>query len=355
MKTKKKAVRAVLLLAALIGAWYAYRLMRQPAGGALRTAGTVEGTEVNINSKVSGRIARLTLVEGDTVQAGQVVVKLDDADQAAEVRAAAAALDKARAEVQVAAATVDDQRAGLASAKAKILAAKAGIKKAAAQAADAKRHLAQMTRLYKSDSVAKESFDEAVTANESAAAAREAAHAQLKAAIAGRQAVEAQLHMAESQLALARAGARQATADLAQWQANYDDTIIKSPIAGTVVYKALEQGETVTPGQPILTLIDLSHLTVRVDIDESRLGALHPGDKVILRATGNLAKSIAGHIAAITRYADFATQKDVTGGREDIRTFRVKIDVDQPHSGLLPGMTVKVTIPEHASEAAHAR
>ncbi|MEJ2690340.1 MAG: efflux RND transporter periplasmic adaptor subunit [Deltaproteobacteria bacterium] len=354
MKKKRKTALAVLLLAVLIGAWYAYQRLMQPANGALRTTGTVEGTEVNITSKINGRLARLTLVEGDTVHAGQVVAKLDDADLAAEVRSAAAALDKAKAGVKVAEATLEDQRAGLESAKAQILEAEAEVQKAAAQGKDAERHLSQMTRLYKGNSVARESFDAAVTAKESAVAAQDAAHAQLEAAKAGRRAMEAQLKMAESQLSLAKAVASQSAADLAQWQAKYDDTIIKSPITGTVVYKALEQGETATPGQTILTIINLDRLTVRVDIDESKLGFLHIGDKADLRATGNLDKSIPGHIAAINRYADFATQKDVTGGREDIRTFRVTIAVDEPHSGLLPGMTVKVTIPNHASEARNA-
>ncbi len=345
---------AVLLLAALLGTWFAYQRVMLPADGALRTAGTVEGIEVNITSKISGRIASLKLGAGDTVQAGEVLVKLDDADLAAEVRSASAALDKARAEVKVAEATLEDQRAGLERARAQILAAQAEVQQAAARNKDADRHLAQMTRLYKGDSVARESYDAAVTARESTLAAQDAARAQVEAAKAALRAVEAQLKMAESQLTLAKAGARQAKADLARWQAKYDDTIIKSPLTGTIVYKAIEQGETVNPGQVILTIIDLDRLTVRVDIDESKLGALHIGDRAVVKAIGNQSKPIAGHIAAINRYADFATQKDVTGGREDIRTFRVTIDVDEPDSGLLPGMTVKVTIPHHLRETGNA-
>ena len=116
MKPKRKAILVIILLAVLVGGWLLYQRGLQPSDGALRTAGTVEGTEVNIASKVNGRITSLTLVEGNLVQAGQVVVKLDDADLAAEVRAAKAALEKARAEVKVAEATLEDQHAGLANA-----------------------------------------------------------------------------------------------------------------------------------------------------------------------------------------------------------------------------------------------
>nr|WP_321467706.1 HlyD family efflux transporter periplasmic adaptor subunit [uncultured Desulfobulbus sp.] len=350
----KNAVWALLLLVAFIGAWFGYHWFLLPSGGGLQITGTVEGTELNISAKIASRIARLSLQEGDTIKAGEVVLTLDDADLAAEVRVAAAALDKAKVEVNVAEAVLDNQRAGLESAQAQILVAEADVRKAEIELKDTVRHRDRMTRLYSLKTVPQESYDSAVTAHASTLAAVDSARAKLEAAKAGRRAVEAQLNMALSQVALAQAGTRQAEANLAQWQAKYNDTILKSPLAGIVVYKAAEQGETVTPGMTILTLVDLSRLTVRVDIDESRLGLLGINDKVTLHPIGNNGKSIRGHIAAINRYADFATQKDVTGGREDIRTFRVSIAVDETESGLFPGMTVKVTIPEK-TEAGNAR
>ncbi len=352
---KKTAAWTILLAVVFVGIWYAYHRVLLRSDGTLHTTGTVEGTELNISSKIASRITTLSLQEGDVIKAGEVVVNLEDADLAAEVRFAAAALDKANAEVKVAEATLDDQRAVLESAQAQILVAKADVRKAQVQVKDSERHLSRMTRLYKLKTVPQESYDSAVTANESAVTSVESARAKVEAAKAERRAVEAQLHMVQSQLVLAQAGTRQAEASLAQWKAKYNDTIIKSPLSGTVVYKAAEQGETVTPGMTILTLVDLSRLTVRVDIDESRLGALGINDKVTLHPIGKDGKSILGHIAAINRYADFATQKDVTGGREDIRTFRVTIAVDAAESGLLPGMTVNVAIPGKIPETVDGR
>jgi len=352
---KKKVSCAILLLFLLAGAWYSFQRVLLSSDGTLQTTGTVEGTELNISSKIASRIAGLSLQEGDVIKASEVLVTLDDADLAADVRFAAAALDQANAEVKVAEATLDNLRAGLESAQAQILVTEADVRKAQIQVKDTKRNLDRMTKLYKLKTVSQESYDSAVTANESSVAAVESASAKVEAAKSGRRAVEAQLKMVQSQLILAQAGSRQAVANLAQKQAKYNDTIIKSPIAGTVVYKAAELGETVTPGMTILTLVDLSRLTVRVDIDESRFSALGINDKVTVHPIGKDGKLIIGHIAAINRYADFATQKDVTGGREDLRTFRVAIAIDEVNSGLLPGMTVTVAIPKKNLEAGDAR
>jgi len=172
----------------------------------IQKTGAVEGTELTISSKIVGRIATLSLREGDVIKAGEVVVTLDDADLAAEVKFAAAALDKAKAEVKVAEATLDDQRASLESAQAQILFAEADMRKAQIQVKDSERHLNRMTRLYKLKTVPQESYDSAVTANESAAAVVESAGAKVVAANADRRAVEAQQSMVQSQLVLAQAG-----------------------------------------------------------------------------------------------------------------------------------------------------
>jgi len=347
---KRKALPLILLLCALLAALYLYQRRLAPAGGVLHSTGTVEGLEINLAAKIAGRISSLRLAEGDTVRVGEVAFTLEDADLAAQVRSAAAAVERAGAARQVAEAQLANQRAGLESAAAEIGSATADLEKARVGVKDAERHLTQMRELYARDSVARESLDAALSTRESALAAVNAGEAGVTAAKARRRAAEAQLREAESQLGEANGGVAQAEADIAQWQAKLADATVVSPVAGTVVYKAVEQGETVTPGMTVLTVVDLQRLTVRVDIDETRLGDLRPGDKAVLQPIGDDAKEIAGHIASIDRYADFATQKDVTGGREDIRTFRVTVEVDEADSGLLPGMTVRVTIPEKTPE-----
>ena len=137
---------------------------------------------------------------------------------------------------------------------------------------------------------------------------------------------------------------RQTESDLEYQQAVYAETVIRSPIAGTVVYKALREGEAVSPGMTILTIVDLNHLTVRVDLDESRLGLIRIGSPALIRASGDSELRAEGVVSAINQYADFATQKDVKGGRQDIKTFRVTLDFADDSRGFHPGMTVDVQI-----------
>jgi len=341
----KRKLILLILAALLLGGWYLYQRNLADTNGGLHTTGTVEGREVNITSKVAGRIATLNHREGETVAAGAVVLTLENHDFTAQIRSAEAGVAKAGAEVQVATAALANLRAGLETAAAAILAAQADLTKSQVQVVDANRHLERLRKLYDQGGLAKESLDVAETSRDSAVAAEQAAAARVVAAQAGRHGAEAQLHMAESQLLLARANVSQAQADLAFRQANLAETSITSPLRGVVAYRALEVGETVAPGMTVLTLVDYDHLTIRVDIDESRLGALKPGDPVRITLASHPDLSFPGRIASVSRYGDFATQRDVAAGRQDLRTFRVTIALEPGATGLNPGMTVAVEIP----------
>jgi len=342
---KRKPIIFAVIAVLLLGGWYLYRRNLVVTSGVLRTTGTVEGREVNIASKVAGRIVTLKPREGETVAAGETVLTLENDDLLAQSRAAEAGVAKAMAEARVAEAQIASLKAGLEAAAAEILTAQANLGQSRVQVVEANRHLERLQKLYDQNGVARETLDVAETTRDSAAAAVQAAEARVGSAQAARHGAEAQLHMAESQLGLARAGITQAKADLAYQEAKLAETTVASPINGTVVYRALEVGETVAPEMTVLTLVDLEHLTVRVDIDETRLGAVKPGDPVKISLDDRPGLTFAGRIAAINRYGDFATQRDVAAGRQDIRTFRVTIALEPGQTGLNPGMTVRVSIP----------
>jgi len=348
---KRKFIIVAVLAVVLLGGWYFYQRNQAASNGVLRTTGTVEGREVNISSKIAGRIATLKPREGDTVAAGETVLTLDNRDLQARIRAAEAGVEQAEAQEKVAEDRIASLKAGVATATAEIATARANLDQTRAKLVEAERHLGRLQNLYKEKGIAKDSLDVAETARDSAVAAAQAAEAGVKSAQAARQGAEAQLKMAESQLGLALAGVDQAKADLAYRQAILAETTVASPIDGTVVYRALEVGETVTPEMTVLTLVDLEHLTVRVDIDESRLGIIKPGDPALIRLDDRPGLTFKGRIAAINRYGDFATQRDVSAGRQDIRTFRVTVALEPGQTGLNPGMTVRVEIPQ--SRGAH--
>lgn len=268
-----------------------YMSWRGTADHTVHTSGVIEGVEVEITSKVPGRIARLCCQEGETVKAGEVVVQLED----------------------------DDLKAAVAQATAEVVSAKADILRAQAQEEEARRNRDRYTELYGKNAVAKATYDTAITAYVTAVATTGAA---------------------EARLAAAQANQRYA-------EAKWADTIIRSPLDAMVAFRALEEGETVAPGVTMLTLVDQRHLYVRADIDESQIGRIAVGDAAAITVESLPGQVFLGTVAEISRYGDFATQRDVVRGRQDLRTFKVRINLDEDEHGgrLTPGMTVEVTAP----------
>jgi HlyD family secretion protein len=340
----------ILLPVLLLVLWPVVKRTLSPDVDFIRSNGTVEGEEVNITSKIEGRINRVYSHEGDAVDKGDILLQLADEDLLAKVNLGKATLEKARAEVLVASANVQNMQAGIDNAAADIRSAEADLQKVGAQKKDADRHLQQMRSLYKEEVVAREYLDSALTAYDAADAAEEAARAKVGSAKARYQETIAQKAMAENQLHSAQAGVHQAESDLAYQKAIYGETVIRSPLSGSVVYQALMEGEFVGPGMTILTIVDLSRLTVRIDLDESIISGIHIGSRVSIRAPGDEDHPAAGMVSAINRYADFATQKDVKGGRQDIRTFRVTVAIQDDSNKFQPGMTAAVQISRQQAE-----
>ncbi len=311
----------------------------------IKTTGIVEGTEVNLSPKVAGRISYLCCDEGGIVKEGEVAVRLESADLSAAVEQAVAGVEKAQKEVDVSRSAVDSARANVKSAEADIKAAQSAQEKARVTAELAKKELDRSSALHEQGIISKDSFDVAVKSYDASSADYASSESRLAAAESGRDAALAQLSSSENKLKSSEAGLKQAEASLAYAQAKLADTVIASPITGTVVFKSLEKGEIVSPGMTILTIVNLQDLYVRVDIDETLVGDVILNGKVIIRTEGNQRKTFEGKISEIGRYAEFATQKDVTRGRQDIKTFRVKIKVGDTSGTLKPGMTVGVEIP----------
>jgi HlyD family secretion protein len=311
----------------------------------IRTSGIMEAVETNLAPKVAGRIEEICCQEGDLVQAGQVVIRPESADLQAAVEQAKAGVDRANEAVRVAESSVEYAKATLESAQNDIQVSQAEVDKARAQMAEAERKMHRYRELYADNVISRDALEDTATAREAAEADYAAASSKLAATKAKKAAALAQVDTAEKQLRLAKADLEQANATLSYSRAKRADTTLTSPISGTVVFKALEEGETVGPGVTVLTIDDLSRIYARVDIEETSIGYVVLGGEATVRTVGKPAKAFKGRVSEIGRYAEFATEKDVKGGRQDIKTFRVKIAVEDPTGFLKPGMTVEVEIP----------
>lgn len=276
----------LLVIAALLAGVYffgRYFLWPPPDRSRIQVVGMIEAPEVNVTSRIPGRIQQLDLEEGDRVKRGEVVCRIEATDIRNQ-------LAKAKAEVSLAHADLD----------------KAG------------RDLARTVKLFKKKVASAEARDDAVT-----------------------------------QVELARARLQSAQAQVGYYEDQLHDTEIRSPIDGVIVDKVLEVGEWVTPGTPILTVDDLSTIWARVDVQETNLASLHVGEPAQVTLPGNPPTVLPGRIMAIGLEAQFATERDVRRGRQDIRTFYVKVRVLQDSQEAKPGMTAEVSFERGGNERSH--
>jgi len=134
-----------------------------------------------------------------------------------------------------------------------------------------------------------------------------------------------------------------ALADQASVQLGYAKVF--APVAGPVNVLAARQGEVLQAGGTIATIMDLSQTWVYAPLPETQADTVKLGDelKVVMPSGG----SVQGKVIAKSAEADFATQRDINGGRKrDIKTIRLKLLIPNQDEKFVPGMTAEVYIPK---------
>ncbi len=301
---------------------------RGPAGaGEQVVSGNIEVTDAQLGFKTPGRVAARLVAEGDRVAAGQLVARLDDADQQQQVALR-------RAELAGAAAALAELEAG--SRPEEIAAAAATLRSAEADRDRARLDFARQRELRARDAIADREL--------------EASQAQLK--VAEARAAEAAERLALLQkgprsedIDQGRARADQARAALALAELQLADTRLTSPLTGVVLSHNIEPGEFVAAGTPIVTVADTAHVWVRGYVDQADLGRVHLGQKVAVRTDAFPGKTYAGTVGFIASEAEF-TPKTVQTPRERVKlVFRIKVDIANPNDELKPGMPADAIIP----------
>ena len=343
---KKRSILFVVLVLAAIAVLILFYFGKGKRSETIKTTGIIEGIEANLSSKVSGRISFLCCNEGDPIKEGEVAVKLESDDLRASVEQSRAGVERAKADVKVAESAIENSKANIRSAEAEIKSSEADIERSRVQMEEAKRQLDRADALYKEEFLSKASLDLSATNYDTSVATYMSSNARLAASNSKKDAAVAQLNTSTSELNSARARFRESEANLSYNLAKFADTAITSPMSGIIVFKALESGEMVSPAITVLTIVDMKNLYARVDIDETFIDGIVLGSEAIIRAEGTPKRTFRGKVYEIGRYAEFATQRDVTRGRQDIKTFRVKIGIGGTGGVLKPGMTVDVEIPK---------
>jgi HlyD family secretion protein len=328
--------------------WY-LATARHP--GDLQLIGTVDANEIEVSSKIPGRIQTLTVDEGDQVHAGQLIAVIESDDlQAAHKAAEATAAGqqwKLGETVETERQTRGETGSAAATAEAQLQAAQATLLQAQAnydhQQADTSRTVALaqqgiMSAQSKDDAVTSLQADKAAVdaARENAAAAadavRQARAHELLTSVAARTVDETR-----DQVKNAQALAQEAKVELGYSQ-------VFAPVSGKVNVRAARQGEFVAAGAPIVTIMDLTQTWIYAPLPETQADAAQLGDS--LRVVMPSGATVQGKVISKAGLADFATQRDVNTRKRDIKTVQLKLLIDNPGERFVPGMTAEVYIPK---------
>ncbi|HEY7791156.1 MAG TPA: efflux RND transporter periplasmic adaptor subunit [Vicinamibacterales bacterium] len=338
----------ILLVLALVGAGIYFYVNRQP--DQLTITGIVDGNEVVVSAQITGRIQSLTVQEGQHVKAGDLIATLDHQDLTAAVQAASAAASQAS---QVALQARDQITLTRASIAARIMQADAQVQQTAAQQAQADANYRQAESNYQR---ALPLFDEGIVTaqdRDNAKATRDAAKAgadaaakalaAAKAALADAQAQQHQVQVQRRQLDASQAAVAQADASHAESVALLDRAEIHAPVSGVVSLRAAREGEVVKPGDPIVTIFELGDTWVQADVEETYADLVSLGQTLTVRMPSGA--EVSGPVIYKAVEADFATQRDVSQTKRDIKTVAIRIRVPNQEGRLARGMTAYVVLP----------
>ncbi len=436
----------VVIGGSLLGGWYVLQGRNGGRGDALQASGTVEAVEVEVAAELGGVVLEAAVAEGEWVEAGQVLVRLDDRLLQAQLEQAEAALDAAQAGYDLTAANTVlaeiQQEALVTAARFELTSARQALDQlfeaAAMQAAQAQLSLAQaqdaldnaeyrwrvqqpgnraggdilnaaeanlilveqeVERAQKEfNKYAGRDEDDPVRAlalsNLSAARQKRDAilrqlnwykgepdtieQAMLDAEVAFSQALvedasrewlahqdgpdpdevalleerlaraQAQLAAAEAetpaaeQLAVAEAQIGAARANLKLIQVQLEKAVIRAPIAGVVLARSVEMGETVIPGTTIVVIGQLDDLTITVYVPEDRYGQIDLGEAADVRTDSFPGEVFRGTVTRIADQAEFTPRNVQTAEGRRTTVFAVWLAVDDPLHRLKPGMPADV-------------
>jgi multidrug resistance efflux pump len=340
-------ILGLLMLGSLV--WY---LLTGRPSSDLHLIGTVDANEVLVSAKIPGRVQQLLVQEGDQVQAGQLIAVIESDDLAAARAAAAASVasqqQKLNETVDTELQTKGEVSSATVNAEAQVKAAQAALAQAEANLAKQQADTQRTVALAKQGIMSAQSGEEAqasLQADEAAVQSAKANIAAAEAALKQSRAHELQAAAAARTVASTRDAVANARALEQQAAVEVGYSRVYAPVTGKVDVWAARQGEVVSAGQAIVTIMDLSQTWVYAPIPETQADEVKLGDE--LRVVMPSGASVQGKVIAKAAEADFATQRDINGGRKrDIKTIRLKLLIPNPGEEFVPGMTADVYIPK---------
>ena len=365
---------AVIILTAIIwsvSSWISYRHR-------FDYSGTVETREIQIGSKIGGRVTEVPVEEGELVKAGAVLVRFECDELKAQRAQAQAALQQAQAdldkmlrgnrpeEIAQAEATAHAQEAALDEARngprsQEINQAQADYNAAAADSTNAEIFFRRMEKLIAEDTISRQQFDDARDKRDAAAQRAESAHQRLALLQAGTRpedlhAAEAKYNQAEAAALLARRGFRkedieaahgrlaEAQGRVAELDARLREAELTVPSDAVVEVVSVRPGDLVPPGRIVISMLEASQLWVKVYVPETDLAHVHLGQSAAVQVDSFGSESFEGHVGQIASQAEFLPRNVQTKSDREHQVFGVKIYVDNSAQVLKSGMSATVRL-----------
>jgi HlyD family secretion protein len=385
---RRLRIAAILAAAALI-VLLALRRWAGSSDGSIRLSGNIEMTEVKVSFKISGKLAERLVEEGDAVEKGAVVARLDQEQLLHQREQARAALQAAQSQLvqlktaiayqrATLAAQLEERRAAVEAARAQLAELEAGsrpqeIERARARLEEARTEFERarsdferIEALSRTGDISRAYYDQVRARFEAARAQmRQAAEAlalveegprretiestrarleQAKAALSVTDALRLELRRREQELDMRRAEVERARAQLALIESQLEDTVARSPVSGIVLAKAAEPGEVIAAGTTVVTIADVARPWLRGYIAERDLGRVRLGAKARLRTDSFPGKLYQGRVSFIASEAEF-TPKQIQTPEERVKlVYRIKIEVDNPNQELKLNMPADAEI-----------
>ena len=323
MDTRPRAPSIIvgLVIAAVAGLSIWYLVRPEP----LLVQGEVDATRSDIAARVDGRVGEIPVERGQNVAAGAVLVKIDNPETIAKHEQAQAA--KIVAEAQLA-----NINAGT---RAEVIAArKAALERAQASVVLAQKTYDRISQLAEHGNAPQARLDQATDSLHENQRAVDQAKSAYEQAVNGYTKEEREIAVANVQKAIA---------DIAAVQSIIDQMVVYAPVPSQVYKRNVEPGEYVSPGVPLVTLIDLNDLWVHFDLREDLIKTLNVGDRFAVRIPALADRRITVEVRLIATKGEYASWRATRAtGDFDLRTFSIRAYPVEKVPELRPGMSAYV-------------
>lgn len=353
MKKKLLVVVAVLTAGVLSATGFAWKSRQADA---LVASGTLEARNINVGSKVGGRVSRVLVHEGDRVEPNQLLVIFDSAELEGQLLQAQGRVESARAnltkmlrgsrpeEIAEARAASDGYR------EAELAQAQADLERARADETNAERELRRTEKLAGAGAVPQQALDNARDRERSALAqvsasanAVTAAEGRLSAAKAVTE--KAQRGFRSEDIASARAELTLAEGQLKETQARWVEREVRAPVAAVVETMDLRPGDLLSANSTVAQLLEADQLYVMVYVPETQIGNVKLGQTANIQVDTFPNQAFQAHVEQIRQQSEFLPRNVQTKEERVHQVIGVKLRVENQDNRLRAGVSADVQFP----------